>query len=430
MRDLEIRPRSLFAGLRAGKSCFWLLFAVTVCAAGSAEARVLTGIDVLEAEGFSRLQGLRVGLITNHTGLNQSGRSTVELLRTAPNLSLRKLFSPEHGLFGNVDRKVVSLVDDRTGLMVHSLYGETRRPSPEMLADLDILVFDIQDIGARFYTYISTMGYAMEEAAKAGIRFMVLDRPNPVNGVQVEGPILDSHRLSFTGYFPLPVRHGMTIGELAQLFNGQNQLRANLEVVKIEGWHRRMWMDETGLAWVNPSPNIRSLPQATLYTAVGLLESANLSVGRGTEAPFEWLGAPWINASQLARAFNRRRLPGIRAAPAHFTPASDRYERKRCHGIRLTVTDRNRFNSVACGLEIASILCRLYPRQFQSQKLVDMIGSEAAVRGLQRGASSAQILAGDAEKLTEFLKVREQYLLYHERGPSKLKLTQARSWPS
>lgn len=395
-----------------GIACLWPLPAIEVTVADVPKAKVLTGIDVLEAEGFSRLQGLRVGLITNHTGLNRAGRSTFDLLREAPHVRLIRLFSPEHGLFGNVDQKVASFVDDRTGLTVHSLYGESRRPSPEMLEDLDILVFDIQDIGARFYTYISTMGYAMEEAAKAGIRFMVLDRPNPINGDQVEGPILEPDRLSFTGYFPLPVRHGMTVGELAQLFNTENQLGANLEVVQMEGWRRELWLDETDLAWVNPSPNIRSLRQATLYTAIGLLESANLSVGRGTETPFEQLGAPWIHASRLARAFNRRKLPGVKAGPVHFTPASDRYSGKRCHGIRLTVSDRTRFRSVTCGLEIASNLCRLYPRHFQSEKLVSMVGSEAAVKGLQQGASGEKVLRDHAEKLAEFSKTREKYLLY------------------
>jgi uncharacterized protein YbbC (DUF1343 family) len=385
---------------------------IQVLAGDSPKAKVLTGIDVLEAEGFSRLDGLRVGLITNHTGLNRAGRSIIDLLRDAPNLHLAKLFSPEHGLFGNLDRKVLSFIDERTGLNVHSLYGETRRPTPEMLDGLDILVFDIQDIGARFYTYISTMGYVMEEAAKAGLRFMVLDRPNPIGGVQVAGPVLEPHRVSFTGYFPLPVRHGMTVGELAQLFNAENHLGVKLEVIKLEGWLRKMWLDDTDLTWVNPSPNIRNLREATLYTAVGLLESANVSVGRGTDTPFELLGAPWINAGRLAKIFNSRRIPGIKAVPVHFTPTSDRYEGKRCHGIAFTVTNRDRFQSVACGLEIASILCRLYPRHFQSQKLVSMVGSEAAVKSLQRGVPGGQILSDDSEEFARFLEMREKYLLY------------------
>jgi len=374
--------------------------------------KVLTGIDVLEAEGFSHLNGLRIGLITNHTGRNRAGKSTVEVFREAPGIRLEKLFSPEHGLYGDVDRKVASFVDSSTGLTVHSLYGQTRRPTPEMLEGLDALVFDIQDIGARFYTYISTMGYAMEEAAKAGIRFIVLDRPNPINGVQVEGPILESNRLSFTGYFPLPVRHGMTVGELAMLFNGENQIGAKLEVVKLEGWQRPLWLDEADLPWVNPSPNIRNLRQATLYTAVGLLESTNLSVGRGTDTPFEILGAPWINAGRLTRTLQSRKLAGVKFYPAHFTPTGDHYQDKRCHGVQVELTDRNRFRSVTAGLEMARAVARLYPRRFQLEKLVGMTGSEAVEQGIRRGDSVAQIVEAGREELEKFLLIRQKYLLY------------------
>ena len=374
--------------------------------------KVLSGIDVLEAENFSRLNGLRVGLITNHTGRNRLGKSTVEIFREAPGVRLEKLFSPEHGLFGDVDRKVASFVDPNTGLTVHSLYGETRRPTSEMLSGLGALVFDIQDIGARFYTYISTMGYAMEEAAKAGIRFVVLDRPNPINGFQVEGPILESHRLSFTGYFALPVRHGMTVGELAMLFNEENRLGAKLEVVKLEGWHRFLWLDDTDLPWVNPSPNIRNLRQATLYTAVGLLESTNLSVGRGTDTPFEILGAPWINASRLARVLQDRKLPGVKITPTHFTPSADRYVGKLCHGVHVEVTNRTRFRSVAAGLEMARAIARLYPQRFQLEKLTSMAGSEAVVKGIRRGDSVARVLEAGREELEKFLEMRQKYLLY------------------
>ena len=374
--------------------------------------KVLTGIDVLEAEGFSRLNGLPVGLITNHTGRNRAGKSTVEVFREAPGVRLERLFSPEHGLYGDVDRTVASFVDPNTGLTVHSLYGQTRRPTPEMLEGLDALVFDIQDVGARFYTYISTMGYAMEEAAKAGIRFMVLDRPNPINGIQVEGPILELHRLSFTGYFPLPVRHGMTVGELAMLFNEENQIGAKLEVVKLEGWERSLWIDATDLPWVNPSPNIRNLRQATLYTAVGLLESTNLSVGRGTDAPFEIFGAPWINASRLTRTLRSRKLPGLKFFPTHFTPTVDHYHGKLCHGVRVEVTDRTRLRSVAAGLEMARAVARLYPRRFQLEKLVGMTGSEPVVKAIQRGDSVARIVEAGREELERFLKMRQKYLLY------------------
>lgn len=394
------------------RTVFVLLSISTCLRAEVHPAKVLTGIDVLESEGFSRLNGLRVGLITNHTGKNRTGRSTVELFREASGVRLERLFSPEHGLYGDVDRKVSSFVDPNTGLTVHSLYGQTRRPTPEMLEGLDALVFDIQDIGARFYTYISTMGYAMEEAAKAGIRFIVLDRPNPINGSQVEGPILESHRLSFTGYFPLPVRHGMTVGELAMLFNEENRLGAKLEVIKLEGWQRSLWLDETDLPWVNPSPNIRDLGQATLYTAVGLLESTNLSVGRGTDTPFEVFGAPWINANRLTQTLQKRKLPGLKITPAHFTPTNDHYRGKRCHGLRVELTDRNRLRTVATGLEMARAVFRLYPRHFQLEKLVGMTGSEAVVKAIRRGDSVARILENEQEALGSFLQMRQKYLLY------------------
>jgi uncharacterized protein YbbC (DUF1343 family) len=374
--------------------------------------KVFTGIDVLEAEKFERLNGLRVGLITNHTGRSRAGKSTVQVFREAPGVRLERLFSPEHGLYGDVDRKVASFVDPNTGLTVQSLYGQTRRPTPEMLEGLDALVFDIQDIGARFYTYISTMGYAMEEVAKAGIRFIVLDRPNPINGILVEGPILEPHRLSFTGYFPLPVRHGMTVGELAILFNEQNRLGAKLEVIKLEGWQRSLWFDDTDLPWVNPSPNIRNLGQATLYTAVGLLESTNLSVGRGTDTPFEIFGAPWINASRLAWTLQKRKLPGVKFFPAHFTPTDDHYHDKLCHGVRVELTDRNRFRSVTAGLEMARAIARLYPGRFQLEKLVGMTGSEAVVKAIQRGDSIARILETEQQEQESFLQMREKYLLY------------------
>jgi uncharacterized protein YbbC (DUF1343 family) len=388
-----------------------LATSLNLYAAGNG-TRVLTGIDILESEGFSRLNGLRVGLITNHTGRNRAGKSTVEVFREAPEVRLERLFSPEHGLYGDVDRKVASFVDPNTGLTVHSLYGQTRRPTPEMLEGLDALVFDIQDVGARFYTYISTMGYAMEEAAKARIRFIVLDRPNPINGVQVEGPILESHRLSFTGYFALPVRHGMTVGELAMLFNEENQIGAKLEVVKLEGWSRSLWLDDTDLPWVNPSPNIRNQRQATLYTAVGLLESTNVSVGRGTETPFEILGAPWMTAKKLARTLQRRKLAGVKFTPTHFTPSADHYKGKRCHGLRVELTDRTRFQTVAAGLEMARAVSLLYPRHFQLDKLVGMTGSEAVVKAIQRGDSVDQVVETGREELERFLQMRQKYLLY------------------
>ena len=380
--------------------------------AGPAKTAVFTGIDILEAERFVRLQGLRAGLITNYTGCNREGSRTIDLMRNSPNFTLIRVFSPEHGLYGDLDRKVDSFVDPQTKLTVYSLYGETRRPTADMLQGLDVLVFDIQDIGARFYTYITTMAYAMEAAGKAGVRFMVLDRPNPVNGRHVEGPVLDTHRLSFIGYYPLPVRHGMTVGELAQLFKTENRLEVKLEVVKMEGWERKLWFDETDLAWVNPSPNIRNLRQATLYTTTGLLESTNVSVGRGTDTPFEILGAPWIKTHELLHYLQKRTIVGVQFHKAEFTPTSDRYAGQRCQGVRLTVTDRSRFQSVACGLELAKALVHLYPKKFHSEELINRVGSEKVVEGILKDLPCEELIKVDEDPLKKFMQIRKSYLLY------------------
>ncbi len=253
----------------------------------------------------ARLAGLRVGLITNHSGIDSMGRRTVDLLHQAPGVKLVSIFSPEHGFFGNAEGKVSSMKEPFTGLPIYSLYGDVSRPTQKMLIGLDALVFDIQDAGARFYTYITTMGYAMEACAKKGIPFYVLDRPNPINASLVQGPILDSNLRSFTGYFPLPIRHGMTVGELAKMFNGEKKIGAKLHVVKMRGYERTHWYDETGLLWVSPSPNLRTLTEAILYPGVAMVEGSNVSVGRGTTTPFELLGAPWINGEELASYLNQ-----------------------------------------------------------------------------------------------------------------------------
>ena len=397
------------------KLLFWMLGLFCLSgssAAGDNRAGVRTGLDVLEAEGFARLRGRHVGLITNRTGVNREGRSNIELFLSVPNLKLVALFSPEHGLSSDVDRKVSSTIDSKSDLPIFSLYGETRRPTKEMLQGIDLLVFDIQDVGVRFYTYITTMAFAMEEASKAGIGFMVLDRPNPINGVDVEGPVLESKHLSFTGYFPLPVRHGMTVGELAGLFNQENGLGVNLEVVKMQGWERSYWFDNCNLPWINPSPNIRNLRQATLYPAIGLLEAANLSVGRGTQTPFEILGAPWINANRLTAALSKRKIRAVSFQALQFTPESDRYERKRCQGVQITVTDRNLFQPVACGLEIASVLCQLYPQRFQSEKLLNLIGADEVVQMIREHRTPSEIRQIYQPCLENFLTLRAKHLIY------------------
>ncbi|MDQ3212149.1 MAG: DUF1343 domain-containing protein, partial [Acidobacteriota bacterium] len=273
---------------------------------------VASGIDVLRAGGFAMLRGKRVGLVTNHTGVARDGATTIDLLHSARDVSLVRLFSPEHGIRGILDADVPSSTDEKTGLPIQSLYGPTRRPSAAMLDGLDAVVIDLQDIGARFYTYMTTMAYVMEEAAKLKLPVIVLDRPNPINGFQIEGPTMDRGALAFTSYYPMPVRHGMTLGELARLFNGENKIGADLTVVGLKNWNRGDWFDSTGQPWVNPSPNMRNLLQATLYPGIGAIEGSNVSVGRGTDTPFEQFGAPWIDGVALSEALNRRNLPGIR----------------------------------------------------------------------------------------------------------------------
>ena len=278
--------------------------------AATPTTRVLTGIDVLARDGFAVLKGRKVGLITNHTGRSVTGATTIDLLHKAPGVTLVALFSPEHGIRGVLDEDVPSSRDEATGLPIHSLYGATRRPTAAMLAGLDTLVIDLQDIGARFYTYPATLGYVMEEAAKRKIEVVVLDRPNPINGWQIEGPLPDEAVLGFIAYLPMPIRHGLTLGELAQLFNAEKKIGADLTVVRAEGWRRDHWFDQTGLAWMNPSPNMRNLNQATLYPGIGAIEYANVSVGRGTDQPFEQIGAPWIDGPRLAAALNARGAAG------------------------------------------------------------------------------------------------------------------------
>ncbi len=374
--------------------------------------KVEPGIDVLAANKFAPLAKLRVGLITNHTGLDSRGRRTIDLLSKAPKVKLTSIFSPEHGPMGLADQKVSSSVDPVTGLPVHSLYGEVKRPTEKMLEGLDALVFDIQDAGARFYTYITTLGYAMEAAAENGKAFYVLDRPNPVTSISVQGPVLDKELRSFTGYFPLPVRHGMTAGELAQMFNTENKIGARLHVVKMQGYQRTDWYDETGLIWANPSPNLRTLTQATLYPGVALVEGANVSVGRGTGTPFEILGAPWIDAKELSSYLNKRRIPGVRFAPTLFTPAGHRYENQLCQGIQIILVDRQALDSPAMGVEIASALFNLYPKIFQLDKTLYSIGSQEVIKAIKEGKDPQWIVLHWQPPLEEFIELRSKYLLY------------------
>jgi len=374
--------------------------------------KVQTGIDVLKNEGFSQLSGLQLGLITNHSGIDNSGQRTIDLLHKAPNINLKAIFSPEHGLFGKADIKLKSTVEPLTGLPVHSLYGAELRPTKNMLDGIDALVFDIQDAGVRFYTYITTMAYAMEAAARKGIPFYVLDRPNPLNALTVQGPVLEKDMASFTGYFPLPVRHGMTVGELAELFNAEKHIGVKLHVIKMDGYKRDQWFDETGLKWVNPSPNLRSIKEALLYPGVALSEGANISVGRGTPTPFELVGAPWINAEELTSYLNSRNIKGIGFKPVSFTPESDIYKKRRCHGVRIILSDRDKLDPTLLGVEIISALHKLYPEDFQINKTLDSIGSREVLQEIKSGENPVAISINWQSHLREFENLRSKYLLY------------------
>ena len=372
---------------------------------------VLTGIDVLRAEEFALLKGKHVGLVTNQTGRARDGTTTIDLLHMAKSHSLVALFSPEHGIRGVLETTVPSTTDEKTGLRIHSLYGETRRPTDAMLQGIDTLVIDLQDIGARFYTYATTMAYVMEEAAKRHIS--IVDRPNPIGGFQIEGPTLDRSALGFTGYFQMPIRHGMTLGELAKLFNAENSIGADLTVVSMRNWRRDEWFDETGLPWVNPSPNMRNLLEAIVYPGIGAIEGTNLSVGRGTDTPFEQLGAPWIDSVQVSAALTARRIAGVSFYPVTFTPTSSTYAHEECQGVFVVVTDRAALRPVRVGIEIASILHTLYGAQFDLDAAASLLGSKETIARIRAGVDPAAIAASWEAGEAKWRLLRAKYLLYY-----------------
>ena len=371
-----------------------------------------TGIDVLRAGSFALLKGRRVGLVTNHTGRARDGATTIDLLHGAKDVTLVRLFSPEHGIRGILDSSVPSTTDEKTGLTIYSLYGDTRRPNDAMLEGIDTMVFDLQDIGARFYTYMTTMAYVMEEAAKRRIAVVVLDRPNPIDGYQVEGPTLDKTALGFTGYFPMPIRHGMTLGELAKLFNAENKIGADLTVVAMKNWNREQWFDSTGLPWINPSPNMRNLIQATLYPGIGAIEGTNLSVGRGTDTPFEQIGAPWIDGVALSDALNARNLAGIRFYPVRFTPASSKHANAECGGVFMIVTDRLAIRPVRVGVEIAAMLQKLYGAKYELEAAERLFGSKEGLARIRAGEDPNAIVAMWSQGESRWRSMRTKYLLY------------------
>ena len=381
---------------------------------------VKTGIDVLEDHNFDLLRApagkRKIGIVTNQTGIDSQGRRTIDVLAQAPGVSLEAIFSPEHGVTGALDTTDVgNSKDAATGVPVLSVYGATdaaRRPSVDILKTLDAVVIDIQDAGARCYTYETTVGYFLEAAAKAGIEVIVLDRPNPVTGSFVQGPVSDIGRENFVNYHPVPVRHGMTLGELATLFNAERDSHAQLQVQTMEGWLRGDWYDSTGLVWINPSPNLRSATEAALYPGVALVEGTNLSVGRGTDTPFELLGAPWIKGKELATYLNAREIAGVRFVPISFTPSSSNFAGEKCQGVNIVLLNRNVLDAPELGVELASALHKLYPQPWQMARMIEILANQAVFDAIARDEDPRRIAQDWQERLQQFMKIREKYLIY------------------
>jgi len=378
------------------------------------------GIDALEESGFAVLKSagkkMRIGILTNQTGVNSKGRRTIDVLKHAPGIELVAIFSPEHGIFGTVDTTAINDTVDTTGVRIYSLYGDNdakRRPPLDVLKTLDAVVFDIQDAGARFYTYATTLGYFVEGVAKAGIELVVLDRPNPITGSYVQGPVSENALKSFTNYMSLPIRHGMTMGELAKMFNGEGKLGAKLKVVPMRGWLRGDWFDSTGAMWINPSPNLRTVNAATLYPGVALVEGTNVSVGRGTDTPFEVLGAPFIKAHELAAHLNARQIQGVRFVPVTFTPEKDaKLGGQNLGGVRIVITDRNSIDAPELGVEIATALRTLYPNDFQQDKMANILANQSVFDAIKAGQDPRNISAAWRDDLENFKAMRKKYLLY------------------
>jgi uncharacterized protein YbbC (DUF1343 family)/CubicO group peptidase (beta-lactamase class C family) len=387
---------------------------------GARNGHVLTGIDVLEQDNFASLKQdkteMTIGLLTNHTGLDAQGRRTIDVLAAAPGVKLAAIFAPEHGIFGALDDlKVDDTTDTVTGVPVYSLYGGTdakKRPPVELLKTLDAVLFDIQDAGARFYTYTSTLGYLLEAAARANTEVIVLDRPNPVNGAFVQGPMSQTEFLSFTNYYPVPIRHGMTLGELAQFYNSENKIGARLRVIPMQGWLRGDWFDSTGIVWVNTSPNLRSVNEAELYPGVAIVEGTNVSVGRGTDTPFELLGAPWIDARTFSDYLNARLIPGVRFVPVTFTPVNGPYQNQLCKGVNLIVTDRTVLDAPEMGIELAAALKKLYPDNWKMEHLISALSNQQVFDALAKGDDPRSIAQAWQDDLLAFKEMRAKYLLY------------------
>ncbi|MGE0911716.1 exo-beta-N-acetylmuramidase NamZ family protein [Bacillus atrophaeus] len=379
--------------------------------------KVQTGIDILLSDYKKQLKGKKIGLITNPTGVNSSLKSSVDVLSQDPDIQLTTLYGPEHGVRGDAQAgdEVASYIDEKTGLPVYSLYGKTKKPTPEMLKNVDVLVFDIQDVGTRYYTYIYTMAYAMEAAKENGIPFIVLDRPNPQGGQQVEGPVLEPGYSSFVGLYPIPLKHGMTIGELALLFNKEFEINADLTVVKMKRWKRKMNFDDTGLPFVLPSPNMPTIDSTFVYPATGLIEGTNVSEGRGTTKPFEFIGAPYMKSTQLEEKLNSLGLPGVTFRAASYIPTFSKHQGKLCHGVQIYVTDRKTFEAVKTGLSLIKTIHDLYPDDFvflATGSFDKLIGNGWVRTKIEEGADIQEITDAYQKPLKEFKKLRKKYLIY------------------
>jgi len=407
---------------------FIVLNLIAITLAFSQQSRVKIGAEILIEKHLDLIKGKKIGIVTNHTGILPDGRHIVDVLNEIEDVKVVALFGPEHGIRGEVpDGKSISHgVDTKTGIPVFSLYGEVKKPTTEMLKDIDVLIFDIQDVGARFYTYISTMSYCMEACAEMGKKFIVLDRPNPVRGVYVDGPILEPRFKSFVGLHPIPVAHGMTVGELAKMFNEEawleNGMKADLTVIKMENYSRKLWFDQTGLPWIKPSPNMMTLKTAIVYTATCFIEGTNVSEGRGTQHPFEWIGAPWIDGSKLANELNSYNLPGVRFEPISFIPTDiekvtvdPKYEGERCSGIYLNVYDREKFEPVKVGVYILYALKKLYSDKFKWRTAGQdrLWGTDKIRLMIDEGKKPEEIIKTWESELKKFLGIRQKYLLYN-----------------
>jgi uncharacterized protein YbbC (DUF1343 family) len=380
------------------------------------------GVEVLLEDRIDLIKDKRVGLITNPTGVDKDVTSIVDLFHNNPNVELTALYGPEHGVRGDAQagQYVEKYIDEKTGVPVYSLYGATKKPTPEMLSNVDVLIFDIQDVGARFYTYIYTMALAMEAAKENNIPIIILDRPNPISGTKVEGPVLEDKYSSFIGEYPIPVRHGMTVGELAQLFNNEFEIGADLTVVEMEGWKRSMYYDETPLEFVLPSPNMPTLDSTLVYPGAALIEGTNVSEGRGTTKPFELIGAPFINSADLAEKMNSYKLPGVTFRAASFTPTFSKHMNVLSHGIQIHVTNRNTYKPFETGLHIVKTIHDMYPDKFQFRTpgsngisfFDNLVGNGSIRADIEAGKSVDEMKEAWQSGLAEFTTVREKYLLY------------------